>query len=361
MTTTNALPITQSRLELGVQERLLFCGAQLYVSVAGETVFDEAFGLARPGVAATPDTLFPTWCTAKPVLALAVLRACDQGGFDLDRALGDYATALRDAPIGSVTTREVMTHRSGLPSWFVLPGTFASEEQLVEALRSLPLDPPQDGVRYSPSWGFYAVAVALRAAGADLAHSIRSEVLDPLGIADIVLPLDEQAYERQRHRFGINWMQTRDVLRPVAIDGLDLGGVPDLAMGSYTSARALGRFYEAVRAGRAVDAGVVSEASFEAMTTPAGPRADDPTQQRTCTYGLGTMVQMADHGFGDACSPASYGHSGGTGFMLAFADPADDLVVAAVFPSLEAGELLTISSRRPHLIQTIRQELGLRR
>jgi CubicO group peptidase (beta-lactamase class C family) len=353
------LPITRSRIELGVEERMLYCGAQLYVSVARQCVFDEAFGLARPARRATTDSIFPVWCTAKPVLALAILRMSDRYALDLDRPLEDLGPALRGAPIGRVTMRGVLSHRGWVPSGFAIPGAFASRHRVIEALRGLELEEPPDGVRYAPSWGFHAIGVALRELGIPLENVIRDEILDPLGIADLWLPIRQADIERDGDRLGVNWIQTRDVLRPIPIAGLELGGEPEFGLGGYASAKALGRLYEALLSREVVEKALVSESSYEAMVTPAGPPGHDPIQQRVCTYGLGMMVDMSNHGFGESCSPQSFGHSGGTGYMLAFADPRDELVVGAIFPSLEAGDVLTITARRPHLIQTIRQELDL--
>jgi hypothetical protein len=73
------------------------------------------------------------------------------------------------------------------------------------------------------------------------------------------------------------------------------------------------------------------------------------------------MVDLSKHGFGEGCSPQSFGHSGGTGEMLALADPRDALVVVVTFPTVEIdpSTAITIASRRPHLIQTIRRDLGI--
>ncbi len=46
----------EKAIEAGI-ERGLHIGAQLYVSRDGKTIADRAFGLAREGVAMTPDTI----------------------------------------------------------------------------------------------------------------------------------------------------------------------------------------------------------------------------------------------------------------------------------------------------------------
>src|SRR5262249_46342925 len=57
----------------------------------------------------------------------------------------------------------------------------------------------------------------------------------------------------------------------------------------------------------------------------------DRVLDRVCPFGLGFMVSLGEHLFGDAVSPASFGHSGYVGASFALADPEHDLVVAALF------------------------------
>ena len=39
----------------------------------------------------------------------------------------------------------------------------------------------------------------------------------------------------------------------------------------------------------------------------------DPVMDRDCGYGAGFMIHLADHWFGDRCSPTAFGHSGNGG------------------------------------------------
>jgi CubicO group peptidase (beta-lactamase class C family) len=99
------------------------------VSVAlireSKTVWTGLFG--RRSVATLEpvemSTMFEAASLTKPVFATGLMALVEQGGFDLDRPLGDYGGLepgldenLR-AHMGRLTARLVLTHRTGLPNW----------------------------------------------------------------------------------------------------------------------------------------------------------------------------------------------------------------------------------------------------
>src|SRR5579885_996990 len=74
----DALPRTTAVLAEGMREGL-HLGAQLYVSRAGTPVADVALGLARPGVAMTPETLMLWFSSTKALVAVAVAQCWERG------------------------------------------------------------------------------------------------------------------------------------------------------------------------------------------------------------------------------------------------------------------------------------------
>lgn len=81
----------------------LHTGAQLYVSRGGEVVLDEAVGdLVRTSA-------LPWRSATKAVTAIATARLWEQGLFDLDDRVSDYAPGFA----GEATIREVLTHTVG--------------------------------------------------------------------------------------------------------------------------------------------------------------------------------------------------------------------------------------------------------
>ncbi|PRY44070.1 CubicO group peptidase (beta-lactamase class C family) [Spirosoma oryzae] len=107
-------------------------GMQL-VYTKGTTSQSYALGLRAAGTKrpVTATTTFEAASLGKTMLAYVALRLCDQGRFDLDRPLLDYAPYPR---VGSqsaarhITARLVLTHSTGLPNWAENPwgATWAS-------------------------------------------------------------------------------------------------------------------------------------------------------------------------------------------------------------------------------------------
>ena len=79
MTLARAAKVIESGIERG-----LHLGAQLYVSQDGRRVADLAFGLAREGVAMTPDTIMLWMSSTKPITALAIVQVWERGKIALD-------------------------------------------------------------------------------------------------------------------------------------------------------------------------------------------------------------------------------------------------------------------------------------
>lgn len=131
-------------------------------------------------------------------------------------------------------------------------------------------------------------------------------------------------------------------------------GDANAAVGSSASARGLGRFYEELLRITKSASVVMSPQSLEALVVP-GPHAYDPIMDRECRYGMGFMVSLHEHYFGERPSPRSFGHSGNGGMTAAFADPDLGLVAAYHMNGRTDAESM-IMYRRPALVSRIYKE-----
>ena len=108
MTLDRAAHVIESGIERG-----LHIGAQLYVSLDGKRVADLAFGLAREGVAMTPDTIMLWMSSTKPITALAIAQMWERGKISLDDRVAQYIPEFGVRGKESITIRRVLTHTGG--------------------------------------------------------------------------------------------------------------------------------------------------------------------------------------------------------------------------------------------------------
>jgi len=156
-----------------------------------EIVWTEAFGYAnvRTKTAATPDTIYSTGSTFKPVTATALMQLVEQGKCKLDdpvnQHLGDTRVQDRIQSEQPVTIRHILSHWSGLltgenvkPIWGrELPMTL---EELTSKLYSIRA--PEAMWEYNNyAYGMAGLLVE-RISGMDYETYIVENILKPLGV-----------------------------------------------------------------------------------------------------------------------------------------------------------------------------------
>src|SRR5690242_10619383 len=100
-------------IQPGIDESL-HIGAQLHVDRRGQTVADEAFGLARPArdgqeaVAMTPDTITLWLSSGKPLTAVAVAQLWEQQKLDLDDAVARFIPEFAAHGKENITIRHLL-------------------------------------------------------------------------------------------------------------------------------------------------------------------------------------------------------------------------------------------------------------
>src|SRR2546430_1200029 len=103
---------TVAVIEQGIAQGL-HIGAQIFVSLDGQTIGDVALGEARRGVPMRADTLMLWLSSAKPITAVAIAQLWERGKLELDdrvaKRIPEFAAHGKDR----ITIRHILTHTAG--------------------------------------------------------------------------------------------------------------------------------------------------------------------------------------------------------------------------------------------------------
>ena len=226
----------------------LHIGAQLYVSLRGETIADEALGLAREGVPMRRDTLMLWLSAGKPISAVAVAQVWERGLLDLDdpvaRHIPEFAANGKDA----VTIRHILTHTGGFRA---LLGRWEGKswDEVIAALANSRLEPrwvPGHTAGYHPITSWYLLGELVRRLdGRSFDRYVREMIFEPIGMTDSWIGMPVERYRAYGERIGL--MHEVRSGQPIANYTLDREEIaaqtrpPSNARGPI---RELGLFYE---------------------------------------------------------------------------------------------------------------------
>ena len=305
-----ATPLTEAEMivELGrYMEKLgaadAFSGTVL-LAKDGKILFQGAYGQADKnfGVPNRIDTKFNLGSMNKMFTATAVMQLVERGKLKLDDTLADRLGGawLPDEVARKITIEHLLTHTSGLGSYFNDKFDALSREKLREVDDYIPLvadERPQfepgTAWAYSNTGMLLLGAVIERITGENYYEYIRRNIYAPAGMTnsdcydlDRVVPNLAIGYTRARDESGTHWETNtfKHVIR----------GGP--AGGGYSTVEDLLRFDQALRAGK-----LVSRESVEKMWT-----ATPLSSTRVAGYGYGFGFIVLETPAGKAV-----GHSGG--------------------------------------------------
>lgn len=340
------LPETNRILREGI-DAALHRGVQVYVSLGGRTVVDDALGESSPGVFMTPDTLTLWLSAGKPLTAVAIARLREQDRLDWDDPVSSHLPEFAQSGKERVTIRHLLTHTGGFRNtasgW-----PHRNWDELIRQICEAPLEPQwtpgaRAGYHIASSW-FILGELIHRLGGRDFQSYLREEVCLPLGMHDTWNGLPPQRQAEYGDRIG--WMFFRDQNRliPHRWHENPRCAAPSPGGNTRGPARELGRFYEMMlQEGSLDDTRLLTAQSVRELTGRQREGLFDETFQHTVDFGLGFLVDSnrygADtvpYGFGRYCSPETFGH-GGAQSSIGFADPVRRLVVVVITNGM-AGE-----------------------
>jgi CubicO group peptidase (beta-lactamase class C family) len=169
-------------------------GVAVGVVERGQLIFARGFGYrdVDSHLPVTTDTLFPLGSCSKAFTAVAVALLADEGRIGLDTPVRAYLPdfSLQDTVASAtVTPRDLLTHRSGLPRhdffWYEAP---FSRDELYRRLRFLePGGPPHARFRYNSLMFVVAARIVEKVSGQSWESFVEARILRPLNMRRTVL------------------------------------------------------------------------------------------------------------------------------------------------------------------------------
>ncbi len=301
---------------------------QLRVERHGVVALDAAWGC-------DPGALFWLFSASKPFIAVLVFRYVERGMLRLDAPVADYWPEFGDNGKQNITVRQVLQHRTGMPTAGSALGdalAMSNWRRSVERIeRAAPkLDPDRGPAYQFLIYGFLLGELLQRVAGRPVEELLREQLLEPLGLHDTFVGLPDAEWPRHI---------------PVHVDGPG-GGIAQSVLnrqvtraavipsaGISTTAADIGVFYRALLDDRAgLGPGLLRPETLATALVPSNERQMDVFARAPIRWSAGFQLGGVRWGsrtgpMGRLSSPLAFGHNG-SNCCLAWADPERDLVVS---------------------------------
>ncbi len=293
------IPITE-RIESLVRAhefQLAFSGV-MRVERDDEVVFELAQGLANrsDSIPNTPDTRFQVASGCKIFTALSICKLVEQGRLTLETSLRDCAGTAFPHFDPAVTVRQLLTHTSGLPSYFDEEGgqdyediwkerpmyAFASPADFLPLFQNArQLFPPGHQFAYNDGAYVLLALIVEHVSGQNFSEFVAQHVFGPAGMADSGYFRLDSLPPRTAH----SYVESDDGAWRTNQYAVPIRGGGD--GGAFTTAADMGRFWRALLGRR-----ILGDELTRSVLKPAVSTGNDPDSSH---YGLGVwIIERAD-------------------------------------------------------------------
>ncbi|HUW01313.1 MAG TPA: serine hydrolase domain-containing protein [Acidimicrobiales bacterium] len=307
-------------------------GASLAVKLHGEPVVD-LWGGTRDYEITLPweaDTVVRVFSTSKVMVMIMILMLVDRGHLDLDEPIATYWPEFAKHGKGTITTRQVLIHQSGLPGY----GRSVTFEELGDRRRSsaiiedaeLWFDPGTASCYHAQTFGDLLAGVIERTSGFPFEEFHEREIAVPLA-ADFHfgLPVEQAGrvsalWPAKGQLVPISPMAERVIAEFLTQSELidpDLLPTAVASLGGITNARALAHIGSIIAMNGEVDGRRYLSSAIIAEAGTEQSHADD-LAVGWVRYGLGFGLHTEDY---PAPTPTTM-HWGGYGGSFITMDPA---------------------------------------
>lgn len=342
-------------------------GAQLYVSLEGETLIDIAVGQSDADRALRQDDVMLWYSSGKPVTTVAVLQLWERGQLSLDDRVEQYLPGFA-AGKEAATIRHLLIHTGGFPMISSDPFDLdVSDEEALALITAHPADwEPGTRAGYHPTTSWKVLgAIVERVDGRPIAQYVAEEIFAVSGMPDTYLGIDQATRATLGERLvPVHWMGhampsvgENSEISLVEYHIERIHNQPWHAMkvepgaGMRGPAHDLGRFYESLLG---FNRPLLDRRTVEAMI--ATHRVGMPDTTVFCglkvPWGLGVQVGAA---FGGGVGRRAFGHIG-MASSCGLADP--DLGLVAVFVANGLPDPARVEERRVALTEGVYSMLG---
>lgn len=264
----------------------------------------------------------------KPLTATLVMQQVERGAISLEVPVAEYIPGFDQNGKGTVTTRHLLSHSSGLPGR--IDDHFETYDELIELLcKQGPEFEPGTKSNYCNVGFTVAVELLRRATGKELNELGREQLFGPLRMSRTQM-MRGDGWQNDLVPIFDDDLKVIDDMSPPAADWPVLG-----AAGACSSAGDIAVLCQMMLNGGAYgDVRVLSPVTVQRMIEPQFPWWDSPERltgtaverQQALSKGLGWMVRGPSHYRGsDVMSPRAF-FQGGTWGMRAIADPEYDML-----------------------------------
>jgi CubicO group peptidase (beta-lactamase class C family) len=304
-------------------------GAQYAVARHGKLAVLSTIGDARTDpsrMAAKDDTLWLLYSNTKVLTACAVWLLVERGALAFTDKVAEHLPGFEQNAKGDITILQVLTHQGGFPNADVPKAAWTDHDLLRKTVCAFTLEwTPGSRVYYHGRAAHWTAAAVIEAVTkGDYRDFIRTEITEPLGIADdcfVGLP-------------DLHHGRAADMHEPAADSGRQVtraeennaefrrAGTP--GGGGYATARAMAAFYQMMAHGGELNGKRLLSPRMVGYVTRnfTGDRVDGymgmPMHRGLGPHSRGTTETI--RGLGALASPRAFGH-GGVGSSYCWADP----------------------------------------
>ena len=304
-------------------------GAQYAVARHGKLAVLSTIGDARTNpsrIAAKDDTLWLLYSNTKVLTACAVWLLVERGALAFTDKVAEHLPGFEQNAKGDITILQVLTHQGGFPNADVPKAAWTDHDLLRKTVCAFTLEwTPGSRVYYHGRAAHWTAAAVIEAATkGDYRDFIRTEITEPLGIADdcfVGLPDLHHGRAADMHEPAAD--SGRQVKRAEENDPeFRRAGTP--GGGGYATARAMAAFYQMMAHGGELNGNRLLSPRMVSYVTRnfTGDRVDG-YMGMPMHRGLGPHSRGATEtirGLGALASPRTFGH-GGVGSSYCWADP----------------------------------------